>query len=104
MGVAPGWGGARRLVNIVGRSHALDLLLSCSRLVAEEGRKIGFFNDVLSTSGEDADMVHEAEAWVLGNLLLLELNNILFYIFVKYNERYIPNAYQVLWDIFRKNW
>ena len=29
MGVAPGWGGARRLVNIVGRQRALELMLSC---------------------------------------------------------------------------
>ena len=29
MGVAPGWGGARRLVDIVGRQRALTLLLSC---------------------------------------------------------------------------
>ena len=29
MGVAPGWGGARRLVNIVGKQRALQLLLSC---------------------------------------------------------------------------
>ena len=59
------------LVNIVGRSHALDLLLTCQRLGAEEGRKIGFFNEVLSTDG---NVVHEAEEWLLGKISCIPRN------------------------------
>ena len=60
MGVAPGWGGARRLVELVGRRKALQLLLTCSKLGSQEGRE-------LLTGGEVAS---QAEQWLLGRIKL----------------------------------
>ena len=45
MGVAPGWGGAGRLVQLVGRRKALRLLLSCRKVTVQEGLQMGLFDD-----------------------------------------------------------
>ena len=66
MGVAPGWGGARRLVELVGRRKALQLLLTCSKLGSQEGRELGYFDAVLA-GGEVAS---QAEQWLLGRIKL----------------------------------
>ena len=63
MGVAPGWGGAGRLVEIVGRGRALELLLSCRRLGAGEAASCGLVDHVLDTEGEE---VQAATAWLRG--------------------------------------
>ena len=63
MGVAPGWGGARRLVNIVGRTRALDLMLSCKKIDVEEGQRIGYYDHVFSPDAT----VEDAEKWLTGN-------------------------------------
>ena len=62
MGVAPGWGGARRLVELVGRRRALLLLLTSAKLGSQEGADIGYFDDVLG-GGEAVSL---AEQWLLG--------------------------------------
>lgn len=63
MGVAPGWGGARRLVDIVGRQRALDLLLSCRKVDAHTGLKIGLFDHVLEDGLHD-QVVSSAVNWI----------------------------------------
>jgi len=60
MGVAPGWGGARRLVHIVGQNRALKLLLSCKKITLEEGLEIGFFDDKI----DNENVVTATEAWL----------------------------------------
>ncbi|OSS43040.1 Enoyl-CoA hydratase [Desulfurella amilsii] len=45
MGVTTGWGGTYRLVNIVGKSKALELLLSAKPIYAQEALKIGLINN-----------------------------------------------------------
>ena len=65
MGVAPGWGGAGRLVEIVGRGRALELLLSCRRLGAGEAASCGLVDHVLDTEGEE---VQAATAWLRGDM------------------------------------
>ena len=65
MGVAPGWGGAGRLVEIVGRRRALELLLSCRRLGAGEAASCGLVDHVLDTGGEE---VLAATSWLRGNI------------------------------------
>lgn len=62
MGLAPGWGGARRLVELLGRRKALQLLLTCSKLGTEEGTELGYFDAVLG----GGDPVSQAELWLLG--------------------------------------
>ena len=64
MGVAPGWGGARRLVELLGRRKALQLLLTCSRLGCEEGRELGYFDALLSDEGAAG----QAEQWLQGGI------------------------------------
>ena len=66
MGVAPGWGGARRLVELVGRRKALQLLLTSSKLGSEEGAELGYFDAVIA--GDEA--VSQAEQWLLGGIKL----------------------------------
>ena len=64
MGVAPGWGGARRLVELVGRRKALQLLLTSSKLGSEEGTELGYFDAVLA----GAETASQAEQWLLGGI------------------------------------
>ena len=67
MGVAPGWGGAGRLVEIVGRRRALELLLSCRRLGAGEAASCGLVDHVLDT-GARGEEVQAATSWLRGNI------------------------------------
>lgn len=47
-GFIPGWGLIRRLVAVVGRAHASDLLLSSRRVSSAEARMMGLINEVVS--------------------------------------------------------
>ena len=76
MGVAPGWGGARRLVELVGRRKALQLLLTCSKLGSQEGAELGYFDAVLA----GGEAVSQAEQWLLGGINIL-YENIYFKMF-----------------------
>ena len=52
MGLIPGWGGATRLKQLVGRAKALELLLSCRTVNANEAMDLGLCDKVIS-DGED---------------------------------------------------
>ncbi len=54
MGVVTGWGGGARLFHLVGRSHALRLLLTAEAVGAEEALRIGLV-DRLAPAGEVLD-------------------------------------------------
>ena len=56
LGVSPGWGGGRRLVERVGRRHALRLLTEARRLSAAEAEALGLVDAVV------ADPIAEAQA------------------------------------------
>lgn len=58
MGVVPAWDGASRLVQIVGKCKALDLLLTGRLLGCGEAKAIGLVNDAI-------DDLSSAEAWLL---------------------------------------
>jgi len=62
MGVAPGWGGAHRLVRLVGKQKALELLLSCQKIDTEIGSKIGFFDGKINH--ETTSIVQAAEKFL----------------------------------------
>jgi ethylmalonyl-CoA/methylmalonyl-CoA decarboxylase len=50
IGASPGWGGARRLVDIVGRKEALRLCAGSIPINAQEALKVGFIDGVISVS------------------------------------------------------
>lgn len=55
LGIAPGWGGAGRLVRHVGRRHALRILTRGSPVDVDEGVGLGLFDALLElAAGEDA--------------------------------------------------
>lgn len=51
MGLVTGWGGARRLLRLVGPSRAKRLLLAGESIPAEEARRIGLVDDVVPEGG-----------------------------------------------------
>jgi len=64
MGVAPGWGGARRLVSLVGKQNALDIMLSCRKITADEGMRLGLYDKILHEGATEQD----AERWILDKI------------------------------------
>lgn len=47
LGIIPGWGGTQRLMRIIGKSKALDLILFSRRIGAEEALKIGLVDRIV---------------------------------------------------------
>jgi enoyl-CoA hydratase/carnithine racemase len=54
LGIIPGAGGTQRLSRLVGRPRALEIVLGCSDVDAEEAEAIGYINNVL-----DDDAIEE---------------------------------------------
>ncbi|XP_062394344.1 ethylmalonyl-CoA decarboxylase isoform X1 [Sardina pilchardus] len=63
MGLVPGWGGAARLVRIVGSQNALKLLGGAKKVDPEYGTQIGLADGVLSLADGTSALV-EAEQWL----------------------------------------
>lgn len=63
MGLTTGWGGGARLVQLVGRTHALDLLASSQILTAEQALSLGLANVLVTDDAEDS--ITESKAWLL---------------------------------------
>ncbi len=58
LGVLPGTGGTQRLSRLVGKSRAIQLMVTGRLLSFEEGRELGIINEVLE--GDDfADQIHK---------------------------------------------
>ncbi len=58
LGVLPGTGGTQRLARLVGKSRAIDLMVTGRLLTFEEGQELGVVNDILD--GDDfMDQIHE---------------------------------------------
>jgi enoyl-CoA hydratase len=55
LAIMPAWGGVERLVGLVGRSRALELLLGGQRLQASEARGIGLVNIVVPRADFDRE-------------------------------------------------
>lgn len=56
MGITPGWGGASRLVKLVGRQHALQILCGMRPLSAYESLDVGLCDNVFKdTSDRESD-------------------------------------------------
>ena len=59
MGVSPGWGGGVRLVDLVGRTKALKLLMSGQVLSSQEALRIDLVNDILPHTSHLVDHTKE---------------------------------------------
>ena len=60
-GMTPGFGGTQRLTNLVGRTKALELLMTGKCVTAEEGEAIGLVSDVVSYKEE---MIKKGRSWI----------------------------------------
>lgn len=46
LGIIPGWGGTQRLMNVIGKAKALDMILFSKKLGAKEALEIGLINQI----------------------------------------------------------
>lgn len=61
MGTITGMGGGTRLVNLIGYTTALKLLLSCQKLNAEEALKLQLADSILD---ESEDLLEQGKCWL----------------------------------------
>ena len=52
LGIIPGYGGTQRLIQYVGKTKAMELLLTADRLGAQEALRLGLVNAVVPAGGE----------------------------------------------------
>ncbi|KAM4568112.1 LOW QUALITY PROTEIN: ethylmalonyl-CoA decarboxylase [Fundulus diaphanus] len=64
MGLVPGWGGAARLVRIVGSRNALKLLGGATKVDPELGLGIGLADGVLEADEDAGTALQQAENWL----------------------------------------
>ncbi|KAI2655799.1 Ethylmalonyl-CoA decarboxylase [Labeo rohita] len=64
MGLVPGWGGAARLVRIVGSQNALKLLSGAKKVDPDFGKQIGLVDEVLHCSSGEGNALAHAEQWL----------------------------------------
>lgn len=57
MGVSPGWGGGARLVKLVGRQKALEILLQSKRMSLTESLQCGLVDDELLMDNSQVLMI-----------------------------------------------
>ncbi|XP_044146148.1 ethylmalonyl-CoA decarboxylase [Bufo gargarizans] len=62
MAIVPGWGGASRLIQLVGSRQALKLLSSALAIHPEYALRIGLTDDILSSAADRA--LEEAKTWL----------------------------------------
>ncbi len=58
LGIIPGYGGTQRLPRLVGKGHAMQLVLTGEMISAQEAHRIGLVNEVTAPSG----LIPRAEA------------------------------------------
>jgi enoyl-CoA hydratase len=58
LGIIPGYGGTQRLTREIGRGRALEMVLTAKTIDAEEAKRIGLINRVVSAT----DLMAEAES------------------------------------------
>lgn len=54
LGLIPGYGGTQRLAQIVGRSRALEMILTAKQVKAEEAKAIGLANEISEGDPQEA--------------------------------------------------
>lgn len=63
MGVATGFGGGARLARIVGKRIALKLMLSGSRIDAQEAQKLGLCDHIIN-GNDNKEAIEESKVWI----------------------------------------
>ncbi|XP_042843066.1 ethylmalonyl-CoA decarboxylase isoform X2 [Panthera tigris] len=63
MGIIPSWGGATRLVEIIGSRQALKVLSGALKLDSKKALNIGMVDEVLQSSDE-TECLEEAQEWL----------------------------------------
>lgn len=58
LGIIPGYGGCQRLARLVGAGRALEMILTCERITAQEALRIGLVNRI----AQDRDLLAAADA------------------------------------------
>ena len=51
LSLCPGWGGASRLIQIVGRQNALQILLKAEKMNAHQAYDLGLVNSITTQDG-----------------------------------------------------
>lgn len=64
MGITTGWSGGTRLVRLLGRHKALDLLLNGRQLDAIEAKSIGLVDEVYPAYENQADLIQSCLDWL----------------------------------------
>ncbi|XP_057183004.1 ethylmalonyl-CoA decarboxylase [Triplophysa rosa] len=64
MGLVPGWGGASRLVHIVGSQNSLKLLAGAKKVDPEFGKQIGLVDEVLHCTSGERNTLDQGEQWL----------------------------------------
>lgn len=62
LAIMPAWGGIERLVQLVGRATAMELLLSRNRLTAAQAQQLGLVNQTIPRTSFDRDVERFASA------------------------------------------
>ena len=65
MNVSPGWGGGARLVKLVGRSKALELMMSGRIVDSGFAQECGLANEIIP---DNTDICQEGENWLLNSV------------------------------------
>jgi enoyl-CoA hydratase len=59
LGVLPGTGGTQRLVRLLGKAAAIELMTTGAKFDVERAKALGLVNEILPASGSFDDAVHE---------------------------------------------
>ncbi|XP_018422017.1 PREDICTED: ethylmalonyl-CoA decarboxylase [Nanorana parkeri] len=103
MGLVPGWGGATRLIQLVGSRHALKILSSALRIHPKYALNIGLADDILSF---DADgPLEESHKWIASYTKgAADVNRAVKKVVASGREKLIEDSLRAEKDIFGTVW
>ncbi|KAM4771456.1 ethylmalonyl-CoA decarboxylase [Rhinophrynus dorsalis] len=103
MGLVPGWGGATRLIQLIGSRHALKLLAGTLKVHPEYALKLGLADDLLS-SGDNSSL-EEAHNWIAQYTKgLSDVNRAVKRVVISGREQNIEDALRTEKEIFGTVW
>ena len=75
LGVIPGYGGTQRLVQLVGKGKAIEMIVTASMISAEEAKELGLINhiceeeELISTAEKIASKIKRNSPMAIGNAI-----------------------------------
>lgn len=103
MGLVPGWGGATRLIQLVGSRHALKILSSALRVHPQYALNIGLADDILP-SGADGPL-EESQKWIASYTKgAADVNRAVKKVVASGREKLIEDSLRTEKDIFGTVW